>query len=100
MCGAAGIIARHNKVDMHETLARMARALASRGPDGQGYVMRESGSWDIGLAHTPLAILDLSQGGCQPMAGSQKPCWISYNGEVYNLGLSRNSRDWAQSGVR
>ncbi len=60
-------------------LARsMARRLQHRGPDGEG-TWGEAG---VALAHRRLAILDLSEGGRQPMAfGSQV---LTYNGEIYN----------------
>src|SRR5262249_8419712 len=85
MCGIAGIVARHKTVDVHESLAAMVRSLGHRGPDGQGCTMQQWSAWDMGLAHTRLAILDLSEAGRQPMAGSRKPCWLTYKGEVYNF---------------
>ena len=56
----------------------MAQHLRHRGPDGEG-VWGEPGA---ALAHRRLAILDLSEGGHQPMSfGSQV---LTYNGEIYN----------------
>ena len=56
----------------------MAQLLRHRGPDGEG-AWAEPGA---ALAHRRLAILDLSDGGRQPMAfGSQV---LTYNGEIYN----------------
>lgn len=59
----------------------MAATLAHRGPDGQGVWNNPSGC--VGLGHRRLAIIDLSEGGSQPMhyAGGLT---ITYNGEIYN----------------
>ena len=75
MCGIAGIIGSRASVE----IARgMAQRLRHRGPDGEG-VWSEPG---VALAHRRLAILDLSEGGHQPMVfGSQV---LTYNGEIYN----------------
>ena len=56
----------------------MARLLQHRGPDGEG-VWSEPG---IALSHRRLAILDLSEGGHQPMAFDSQV--LTYNGEIYN----------------
>jgi asparagine synthase (glutamine-hydrolysing) len=56
----------------------MAQRLRHRGPDGDGVW----GAPGVALAHRRLAILDLSEGGHQPMVfGSHV---LSYNGEIYN----------------
>ncbi|HWQ52565.1 MAG TPA: asparagine synthase (glutamine-hydrolyzing) [Bryobacteraceae bacterium] len=85
MCGIAGIITRQDESSVGETLGSMVCALAHRGPDGRGVSIRRSGPWSIGLAHTRLAILDLSEAGAQPMQDSQGACCLTYNGEVYNF---------------
>jgi asparagine synthase (glutamine-hydrolysing) len=60
----------------------MLARLAHRGPDGQGsFICERTG---FGLAHARLAVIDLTEGGRQPMAS---PCgrWvIAFNGEIYN----------------
>ena len=75
MCGIAGIIGSRASV---ETARSMSQRLRHRGPDGDG-AWSEPG---VALAHRRLAILDLSEGGHQPMVhGSQV---LTYNGEIYN----------------
>jgi asparagine synthase (glutamine-hydrolysing) len=43
------------------------------------------GSFQVGLAHRRLSILDLSPLGHLPMADLNSNYWITYNGEVYNF---------------
>jgi len=77
MCGIAGSTQADTNV-----LAAMAGRLAHRGPDGTGVWIDPNGK--IGLAHTRLAIIDLSPGGAQPR---HSPCgrWVlTFNGEIYN----------------
>jgi len=59
----------------------MTRALAHRGPDGEGFHL----SGPIGLGHRRLAIIDLSEAGAQPMSNDDESIWITYNGEIYNF---------------
>ncbi len=63
----------------------MMAALAHRGPDHQGLRILDVDGARLGLAHTRLAILDLSPAGRQPMAGPDEGSWITYNGEIYNF---------------
>lgn len=60
---------------------RMRAALAHRGPDGSGCWVAPDGT--AGLAHTRLAILDLSQAAAQPMA--RAGFRLVFNGEIYNF---------------
>jgi len=83
MCGIAGILSRSIAPDQ---LARYAEAMAvavrHRGPDSEGvWCDPDAGS---ALAHTRLAILDLSPAGHQPMVSACGRFVIAYNGETYN----------------
>jgi asparagine synthase (glutamine-hydrolysing) len=63
----------------------MTAALRHRGPDDEGTAeIALPGGARLGLAHTRLAILDLSAAGHQPMADEATGSWIVYNGEIYN----------------
>ncbi|HJQ68474.1 MAG TPA: asparagine synthase (glutamine-hydrolyzing) [Blastocatellia bacterium] len=81
MCGINGAI---NWGDS-ESLARMTRVQAHRGPD-------DHGAWEstladgtrVGLGSRRLAILDLSPAGHMPMTTEDGRLTIVYNGEVYN----------------
>ena len=60
----------------------MTKALSHRGPDDSGTYVNEDGK--VGLGHTRLSILDLSERGRQPMASDDGKIRVSYNGEIYN----------------
>ena len=62
MCGIAGFFGGPPSAQFTE---HALRCLASRGPDGNGVWQNADGS--VGLVHTRLAILDLSDAGSQPM---------------------------------
>jgi asparagine synthase (glutamine-hydrolysing) len=87
MCGIAGVFhyrQPERPVDRAE-LARMTRALAHRGPDGEGFHV----DGPVGLGHRRLAIVDLSPTGAQPMANEDGSRWITYNGEFYDHAAHR-----------
>ncbi len=80
MCGIAGQFnfQRREPVD-RETIVRMARSIAHRGPDDEGYLI----SGALGLGFRRLSIIDLT-GGHQPMSDAEETIWIIFNGEIYN----------------
>ena len=78
MCGFAGLIAADGAEPA--LLRRMARSIAHRGPDDEGFWADGA----VGLASRRLAIVDLSPNGHQPMASADGRWVIAYNGEIYN----------------
>ena len=80
MCGIAGQFnfQRGEPVD-RETIVRMARSIAHRGPDDEGYFI----SGPLGLGFRRLSIIDLA-GGHQPMSDAEETVWLIFNGEIYN----------------
>ncbi|MBK9057106.1 MAG: asparagine synthase (glutamine-hydrolyzing) [Elusimicrobia bacterium] len=81
MCGVAGLL-RFDGPPVTEAETRpLARALAHRGPDGEGVFARGP----VGLAHRRLAILDLTPKADQPMASKDGRHALVYNGEIYNF---------------
>ena len=78
MCGIAGIMTRDGTAPDAAVLDRLARALAHRGPDGEG----RSAAGGTALVHRRLAIIDLET-GAQPLAGPGGT-QIAANGEIYN----------------
>ena len=84
MCGIAGFLTTRPQAVQLSDLQRMTQSLAHRGPNDEGYMWAdrsgqvstapgatrfpdEPGSWEIGLGHRRLSIIDLSQAGHQPM---------------------------------
>lgn len=80
MCGIVGI-ASTREVN-RRALAGAVGRLAHRGPDGSGLFLDATGS--IGLGHTRLSIIDLSEAGAQPMTSRDGRYTITFNGEIYN----------------
>jgi len=77
MCGLAGFAGAGDQND----LAAMTRALAHRGPDGEGlYADPEA---PLFLGHRRLAIIDIA-GGTQPMWNEDDTVAVVFNGEIYN----------------
>ena len=77
MCGIAG-----STRSTPEFLAQSKIRLRHRGPDTDGqWVEREGG---LGFAHTRLEVIDLGDGGAQPMVSDCGRYVLVYNGEVYN----------------
>ena len=91
MCGIAGILTPSSvapalRDKLPAELERLARELSHRGPDASGRAI-EGG---VGLAHTRLAIIDLSPTGAQPMWSPDRRLVMVYNGEVYNFARLRS----------
>jgi len=80
MCGIYGL-AGGSASDRDQLIQRRDR-LAHRGPDDAGSWCSPDGR--VALAHRRLSIIDLSPGGHQPMASSDRRCMIIFNGEIYN----------------
>src|SRR6185437_1780050 len=80
MCGIAGQFnfQRHQPVE-RETIVRMARSIAHRGPDDEGFFIAGA----VGLGFRRLSIIDLASGH-QPMSDAGKTVWVIFNGEIYN----------------
>jgi asparagine synthase (glutamine-hydrolysing) len=77
MCGIVGKVSS-TAVELRE-LEQMARSIAHRGPDDEGYWLDGA----VGLGHRRLSIIDLSTGR-QPITNEDRTLWIVFNGEIYN----------------
>ncbi len=85
MCGIAGFIVRSDATKSIGALRPMTRALAHRGPDGEGFFEAPlSGDRYLGLGHRRLSIIDLEHGR-QPMASASGRLQLVFNGEIYNF---------------
>lgn len=81
MCGINGITGISDPAVLDSKLKAMNKALAHRGPDDEGVFTAE---W-CGLAQRRLSIIDLSQGGHQPMSTADGRLTVAFNGEIYNF---------------
>ncbi len=81
MCGIAGIFNTNKKEATLSEITRMANTLAHRGPDGEGYFVKDN----IALGHKRLAILDTSDKGLQPMSSKDGQWILIFNGCIYNF---------------
>ncbi len=88
MCGITGYQGSFDE----SLLQVMTDAVAHRGPDGSGAVVRHvAGALPTALGHRRLAIIDLSSAGQQPMTADPDPGGamrtgrtLTFNGEIYN----------------
>jgi asparagine synthase (glutamine-hydrolysing) len=81
VCGIAGALARRMDEAPPAGAAELfAAAMVHRGPDGHGFFH----AGPVALAHRRLSIIDLSEGGRQPMTNEDGQIAIVVNGEIYN----------------
>lgn len=80
MCGITGVFNLDGKPFLLSNLVRMAEAIAHRGPDGEGFYIKDN----IALAHKRLAIIDTSPRGTQPMSSKDGKWVVVFNGCIYN----------------
>jgi asparagine synthase (glutamine-hydrolysing) len=98
MCGLVGLLNfdRRFEAEAGQKIVRdMAEAMHYRGPDMDGYWA--SGDNLCHLGHKRLSIIDLSEGGRQPMLDESGRYVIVFNGEIYNFHDLRDKL--AESGV-
>jgi asparagine synthase (glutamine-hydrolysing) len=82
MCGIAGIYSFNSKID-RSAIVRFTDSIAHRGPDGSDYRLLNEDR--VAFGHRRLSIIDLSEGGKQPMSYADERFWITFNGEIYNF---------------
>ena len=80
MCGIAGVFALSRGHVDTTLIEKMTRAMSHRGPDGEGYFVREH----VALGHRRLSIIDLA-GGDQPIYNEDNSVVVVYNGEIFNF---------------
>ena len=80
MCGIVGAAGR--SIASAEELVAQCGTLRHRGPDGSGQWRSRDGR--VAVGHRRLSIIDLSEGGAQPMADAAGALEIVLNGELYN----------------
>ena len=77
MCGILGVFQRSKGIPALST--ENLESQRHRGPDAEGIFCDEH----IGMGHTRLSIIDLSDTGAQPMQSRDKRYTITFNGEIF-----------------
>ena len=80
MCGICGEVRFDDQTASVPAVARMADAMAPRGPDGAGILARDR----VAFGHRRLTIIDLSVRSSQPMTDPELGLSIVFNGCIYN----------------
>jgi len=89
MCGICGKISLKNETISSDLIFRMMSSLAHRGPDDEGFFVKNVGTnggshITVGLGHKRLSIIDISPDGRQPLTNEDESLWLIFNGEIYN----------------
>lgn len=84
MCGILGVFEHSSSDRFRRNLGGGMHALRHRGPDAQGVEAYPVAGGVLHLGHARLSIIDLTEGGRQPMRGGDGRYAIVFNGEIYN----------------
>ena len=87
MCGFIGLIEFDSEIDYDHIKSQLS-VLNHRGPDSNGFLVKNLEQYSYGLIHNRLSILDTSDKGNQPF--SRLGIDMVYNGEVYNYRELKN----------
>ena len=82
MCGLTGCWTKTTNSSLRASVQAMSQTLHHRGPDAGAVWVDESQG--IGLGHTRLKVIDLSEHGAQPMHSACNRYVLVFNGEIYN----------------
>ncbi|MBL1278620.1 MAG: asparagine synthase (glutamine-hydrolyzing) [Ectothiorhodospiraceae bacterium] len=93
MCGIALIYHNDGRPALAETMRRMVKSIAHRGPDALTQVERGG----VALGHARLSIVDVAGGG-QPMLSDDGRLALVFNGEIYNYQALRKNLE--KSGIQ
>jgi asparagine synthase (glutamine-hydrolysing) len=91
MCGICGIVDFSGRPVDEAALRRMAESLAHRGPEATGTFLSPAPGTPpgrgaaVGLGHTRLKIIDLSEAANPPLGNEDGTVWAMLNGEIYNF---------------
>lgn len=91
MCGISGIAGENWDVNL---LYSMTKFQSHRGPDNEGHFINYNRT--IGLGHTRLSIIDLTESANCPMSDNSGNITVVFNGEIYNyLELKQQLTDYS-----
>ena len=78
MCGICGFTGEI--VDRETALRGMTDVITHRGPDSSGFYLGEG----VAMGFRRLSIIDVGEGGDQPIYNEDKTLVLTFNGEIYN----------------
>lgn len=84
MCGILGLYSQYPSSKHDQRLQSALATLHHRGPDDSGLESFDSPAGQLTLGHARLSVIDLSDGGHQPMHSADQRYAIVFNGEIYN----------------
>jgi asparagine synthase (glutamine-hydrolysing) len=92
MAGIAGLLdlPARSEAQTHAAIAAMTRAMAHRGPDGEGLNILFVGERRLALGQRHLAVQDVSDRSRQPMVHPETGAPLVFNGEIYNVAALRD----------
>ncbi len=99
MCGIFGYVLDRS-AGPPPSLERAIDCLRHRGPEGEGTFLDALSEPVCGLAHSRLAIIDLTEGGRQPMSTADGRFTVVNNGEIYNYREIRKELEASGTRVR
>ena len=86
MCGISGKYSINKKTDhIENSIISSLKKLFNRGPDDFGIKKISLLNGILVLGHRRLSIIDLTEGGKQPMSSKRGQFTIIFNGEIYNF---------------
>jgi asparagine synthase (glutamine-hydrolysing) len=83
VCGICGVIDPAHPGSVEERVRAMTAAMAHRGPDDEGFLLRDPRAAGVALGMRRLSIIDLA-GGKQPIWNESRDVAVILNGEIYN----------------
>ncbi len=83
MCGILGYSTLNPQEKNLHALKTGIHELQHRGPDNTGIWISDNGC--LGMAHSRLSIIDLSNNANQPMQDQDEGLIVGFNGEIYNF---------------
>ena len=85
LCGIVGLFSHDRREATESTLRNGINKLQHRGPDDEGVFFESLEHATLAMGHTRLSIIDLSNGGHQPMHSADGRFTVVFNGEVLNF---------------
>ncbi len=81
MCGVCGFTGEIlDRSDREQVLKRMTDVITHRGPDSSGFYC----GGGVAMGFRRLSIIDVGEGGDQPIYNEDKTLVLTFNGEIYN----------------